>query len=199
MAPRWRRSDRATRGADAARPASWLGAGTLFSLALIALLVVGILTLNANGPDPESQPSAGARNSRCWRAKPAERLFARKMNQVRRRGHRRTLRFDPELSRVAREHTREMVRRRTLYHTSSNQLRRRVVRWILLGENVGVGGTVSSLHQAFMHSPAHRANIMRSSFRHSGVGVSEVGGRMWVTVIFQAATNPGTRLRMPRC
>jgi uncharacterized protein YkwD len=50
-----------------------------------------------------------------------------------------------------------------------------------------------------LHSPAHRHNILYSSFRHSGVGVSKRGGRMWVTVIFEASRNPGTRLRMPRC
>jgi uncharacterized protein YkwD len=107
--------------------------------------------------------------------------------------------MDPELSRVARKHTFEMVRRRTLYHTSAGKLRRRVVRWVLLGENVGVGGTVGSLHRAFMHSPAHRANVLRPTFNHSGVGVKKAGGRMWVTVIFQSRSNPGTRLRMPRC
>jgi hypothetical protein len=31
------------------------------------------------------------------------------------------------------------------------------------------------------------------------VGVKKADGRMWVTVIFEARENPGTRLAMPSC
>jgi uncharacterized protein YkwD len=203
MAPRWLWSDRSVDTEGPGRAASgrqtWLSGTVLVSLAVVALLVVAGLTLVGKGRDDGPQPSAAGRNNRCWRTKPSERRFQSKMNKVRRRGSRGRLQFDPELSKVARKHTGEMVRRRTLYHTSSDQLRRRVVRWQLLGENVGVGGAVGSLHRAFMLSPAHRANILRSTFNHSGVGVKKAGGRVWVTVIFQARSNPGTRLRMPRC
>jgi uncharacterized protein YkwD len=203
MAPLWLWSDRSVGDGGpeptAPRRQTWLSGTVLVSLAVVALLVVAGLTLVGRGRDDGPQPSAAGRNNRCWRTKPSERRFVSKMNKVRRRGSRGGLQFDPELSKVARRHTWEMVRRRTLYHTSSDQLRRRVVRWQLLGENVGVGGAVGSLHRAFMHSPAHRANILRSTFNHSGVGVKKAGGRMWVTVIFQARSNPGTRLRMPRC
>jgi Cysteine-rich secretory protein family len=180
----------------ALRRQTWLSAGALLSLAVAVLVVVAGLTLTSNRPGTGPQPSAAARNNRCWRSKPAEVGFNRKMNNVRGAGR---LKLDPELSRVARKHTGEMIRRNILYHTSTGQLSRRVVRWVLLGENVGVGGSVGSLHRAFMHSPPHRANILRSSFNHSGVGVRKAGGRMWVTIIFQANTNPGTRLSMPRC
>jgi hypothetical protein len=207
MAPRWFRGPGSagpqTDGPGSAGPEknrqSWLSGTVLVSLSVVALLVVAGLTLVPERGDDGPQPSAAARNNRCWRAKPAERRFLKKMNQARRRGNRGSLRFDPELSKVARKHTWEMVRRGTLYHTSSDQLRRRVVRWQLLGENVGVGGAVGSLHRAFMHSAGHRANVLRSTFNHSGVGVRKSGGRMWVTVIFQARDNPGTRLKMPRC
>jgi uncharacterized protein YkwD len=207
MAPRWFRGTGSAgareSGTGSAGPQrsgqSWLSGTVLVSISVAALLVVAGLTLVSERADDGPQPSAAARNNRCWRTKPTERRFQRKMNKARSRGNRGRLRFDPELSKVARKHTGEMVRRGTLYHTSAGQLRQRVVKWQLLGENVGVGGAVRSLHRAFMHSPGHRANVLRSSFNHSGVGVRKAGGRMWVTVIFQASTNPGTRLRMPRC
>ena len=137
--------------------------------------------------------------SGSWSYKASERGFASKMNLVRKAAGRSGLSLDPELSKAARKHTAEMVARDTLYHTPSRALKSRVTNWTWLGENVGVGGTVDSLHKAFMNSKAHRDNILFSKFRHVGVGVTEVNGRMWVTVIFEAESNPGTTLRMPAC
>jgi uncharacterized protein YkwD len=50
-----------------------------------------------------------------------------------------------------------------------------------------------------MNSPAHRDNIMFTSFRYVGVGTLQAKDRLWVTVIFENQRDPGTRLRMPRC
>ena len=56
--------------------------------------------------------------------------------------------------------------------------------WQRIGENVGVGYSVSSLHDAFMNSSGHRANIL-GDFNRVGVGVvHEASGRIWVTVVF---------------
>ncbi|MGH2808021.1 MAG: CAP domain-containing protein [Actinomycetota bacterium] len=143
--------------------------------------------------------TAVAADSGCWDTKRSERGFARKITVARRAAGRSRLSLDPELSRAARKHTFEMVRKDLLHHTSEPALRRRVTNWSTLGENVGVGGTVTSLHAAFMASPAHKDNILYKSFRHVGIGVVKRNGRMWVTVIFEAQTDPGTTLRMPRC
>jgi uncharacterized protein YkwD len=142
---------------------------------------------------------AAAADSKCWTYKTSERGFARKMNAARTEQGLNKLQLDPELSKAARVHTNEMIRRDELFHTTSDHLRQRVTNWILLGENVGVGGSVASLHQAFMNSPAHRDNIMHVTYRHVGIGVRKANGRMWVTVIFEAVTDPGTTLNMPRC
>jgi uncharacterized protein YkwD len=143
--------------------------------------------------------SAVAADSGCWVTKASEQGFAKKINTARRASGKNRLQLDPELSRAARKHTFEMVRKDLLHHTSESALRRRVTNWSTLGENVGVGGTVTSLHAAFMASPAHKDNILYSSFRHVGIGVVERNGRMWVTVIFEAQTDPGTTLNMPNC
>ena len=133
-------------------------------------------------------PSASAA---CYSNSRAEKRFARLINVARSATN---LTLDPQLSKAAKVHTKEMVRANSLHHTPSDVLRRRVTNWVELGENVGVGSTVTSLHQAFMNSTAHRANIVRSTYRYVGVGVVRKDGRMWVTVIFEARSNPGSPL-----
>jgi uncharacterized protein YkwD len=146
-----------------------------------------------------SSPPTTAAASGCWRLKSAERLFARKINHARARRDVARLHLDPQLSKVARKHSWEMKAKGSLHHTPLRVLGRRITRWRILGENVGWGASVASLHRRFMRSPAHRANILLRGFRHMGLGVQRQNGRLWVTVVFQAASDPGTSLRMPSC
>lgn len=155
--------------------------------------------IRRHGPPPAMWAAASRTDSQCWVSKTAEKGFHRLTNEVRERLGRARLRLDPELSKVARKHTREMTDQNLLHHTTADAMRRRVTFWAILGENVGVGGTVESLQTAFMNSPAHKENIVHGSFRHIGVGTASAAGRLWVTIVFQARDNPGTTLRMPRC
>ena len=59
-----------------------------------------------------------------------------------------------------------------------------VSNWSQLGDNVGRGASVSSIHDAFMNSSAHRAIILDPAFTHVGVGVVDAGDRLYVTEIF---------------
>jgi len=163
----------------------------LFGSFLLTAVTAGLLA-------PTMATSATA-NNQCWEYKTSERSFKLKINQERAELGLAKLRLDPELSKVALKHTNEMVAKNELYHTSSQQLKNRVTNWNVLGENVGVGGGVDSLHKAFMNSPAHAANVLNSGFKHVGVGVVKKGDRLWVTIIFEAVTNPGTTLPMPKC
>ncbi|MFN2595105.1 MAG: CAP domain-containing protein, partial [Actinomycetota bacterium] len=103
----------------------------------------------------------------CWKLWPSEKSFAVKTNSARSKNSVAKLHLDPQLSKVAKLHAREMAHRNVLYHTSSYDLMHRVTGWSSLGENVGVDGgvrdygstrTVTALQNAFMHSPEHRAN-----------------------------------------
>ena len=174
--------------------AACLGAGTAVSARVRASVPQG-----ADHAAGIHSAAATSSSSRCWSPRTEERGFTRAMNDSRAGAGRGRLRLDPELSKAARVHTREMVAKTLLHHTSAPTLSQRVTRWNLLGENVGVGNTVDSLHSAFMGSPAHRANVMLSSFRYVGVGTASAGGRLWVTVVFENRIDPGTRLKMPRC
>lgn len=40
--------------------------------------------------------------------------------------------------------------------------------WLKLGENVGYGGTIGQIHEAYLNSPGHRANIMDPAFTSMG-------------------------------
>lgn len=40
--------------------------------------------------------------------------------------------------------------------------------WQKLGENVGMGGSITQVHQAYLNSPGHRANIMDPAFTSMG-------------------------------
>lgn len=135
---------------------------------------------------------AGSATAACPAPTRKEKKFARLINQA--RVGVADLRMDRQLTKAAKVHTREMIKGNTLYHTPSDKLRRRVTNWTTLGENVGVGSTVTSLHQAFMNSPAHRDNILYSTYRYVGVGAIKANGRLWVTVIFEAKSDPGSPL-----
>lgn len=137
--------------------------------------------------------------SNCFQNKPEEVGFLRKINAARRDQSRGQLQLDPELTKVARKHTREMTAKNLLHHTKTAAFKTRVTNWTMLGENVGVGSTVDSLHKAFMDSPSHRDNVLYNTYRHIGIGTRERNGRLWVTIVFEAESDPGTTLRMPRC
>ncbi len=64
--------------------------------------------------------------------------------------------------------------------------------WVALGENVGVGPSVNSIHHSFMNSSGHRGNIL-GDFTHVGIGaVRESENKLWVTVVFMKASGGTT-------
>ena len=162
------------------------------------LAVAGIISVLFGATIPNVAATAQTKSS-CWTVKDYEKGFAAQTNAARSRAGVSKLTLDPQLSKAARMHTREMIKRNLLYHTPNDKLTHRVTNWTVLGENVGVGGTVDSLQDAFLHSPEHKANIVFPQFKYMGIGSLERGGRLWVTVIFESAKNPGTPLRMPSC
>jgi uncharacterized protein YkwD len=96
------------------------------------------------------------------------------------------LKIDRVLSEYAARHSREMASAGYLFHSPEDQLRAALGdrRWVIAGENVGVGTDLPALERAFMASPPHRANVLRTSYAHTAVGVVTRGNRVWVTVIF---------------
>jgi uncharacterized protein YkwD len=58
--------------------------------------------------------------------------------------------------------------------------------WQEIGENVGVGPDESSIENAFMNSPEHRANILNPDYTQVGIGTATGSdGRLYVTQDFR--------------
>jgi uncharacterized protein YkwD len=112
--------------------------------------------------------------------------FLQKLNQARRSAGLAPVVSDPELAPTSRTWSQHMASRNVLSHDPNlvaivSQIE---PAWRSVAENVGYGYSVQSLHDAFMASAGHRANILRSSYNRVGIGVVHSGGRIWVTVRF---------------
>jgi len=84
---------------------------------------------------------------------------------------------------VAREQARRMAGSNRLYHNP--RLTSEVTNWRWVGENVGYGPSVLSVHRAFMNSPAHRSNILDRDYTEVGIGAVVANGRVWVAQVFR--------------
>jgi uncharacterized protein YkwD len=61
--------------------------------------------------------------------------------------------------------------------------------WKALGENVGYSSPTSNtyltIHNAFVRSSGHYANLVKAGYTHMGVGVAkDSSGRVWVAEVF---------------
>ena len=112
----------------------------------------------------------------------AESSFVNKTNSARAAAGKAPLQVYWDLTDDARAHSKRMMEEGTLYHNPN--LGSVTTGWEALGENVGVGPSVSLLFDAFMNSSGHRANIL-GNYNYIGVGVSaETETKLWVTMIF---------------
>ena len=86
---------------------------------------------------------------------------------------------------IARSHAEHMAATKNLAHSPDLGGRvATVVNWQRVGENVGYGSSMDAIHQKFMSSAGHRANIL-GNYNLVGVGVSrDETGRYWVVEIF---------------
>lgn len=88
-----------------------------------------------------------------------------------------------DLVAVARAQATRMADSGTLFHNPN--LATDVTNWRWVGENVGYGPDVQTVHVAFMNSDGHRANILDADYSEVGVGVVERGDRVWVAEVFR--------------
>lgn len=143
--------------------------------AMAALLVALLLT----GSFPARSAAAPERTGRRMQ-------MLGLTNEARASHDRRVLEFAASLSRYAKQHSREMAEAGYLFHSTADELRDALqgYDWQLGGENIGVGGSLENLQDAFMASKPHRQNILRRVYDHAAVGIVRADGRIWVTVIF---------------
>lgn len=146
---------------------------------------------------PSGTGAAPSSDNPCWKYKRSEKRLANLINDA--RSDTGNLKLDPELSRVAKKQARAMAKAGKVFHSPERRLANRITNWLAIGENVGAGANARSLHQAFMASPTHKANILEPSYTNVGVFTIKRDGRLWAAVIFEGVDNPGTTFKMPSC
>jgi hypothetical protein len=89
-----------------------------------------------------------------------------------------------DLTSIANRWAAHMAANRTLAHNPSATSE--VCCWQAMGENVGVGGSVSQIQQAFMASSPHRANILSGTYTQVGIGTARGSdGQLYVDELFR--------------
>ena len=92
-----------------------------------------------------------------------------------------TLKLDPELTQVGRKHSIDMFQRGYFSHVSTNgegpfdRMKEDGVQFTNAGENIALAPTLDIAHSGLMHSPGHRANILRPEFGRLGIGIVDGG------------------------
>lgn len=100
------------------------------------------------------------------------------------------LRLDDRLTAAARKHTQLMVQHSSLSHQfpgepdPQTRMTDAGVPSDAEGENVDLNQSISGAHDALMHSPPHRANILNPDYNAVGAGVIRSGDNVWVTEDF---------------
>jgi uncharacterized protein YkwD len=135
-------------------------------------------------PSPAGQPASQPAES----ATSSEAKFFKLINAERTGRGLRPLKQSGYLHEMAREHAARMARDGRIYHNysglQSSQTQRRLGYPEMLGENVGVGPSTKWLHDEFMSSTKHRANILDSRYTGMGIGVVISDGSIWVVEDF---------------
>ena len=111
----------------------------------------------------------------------AEKLTLDLHNKTRKENGLKPLCMDPTLTKAAREHSKDMIRRGYFGHnspegeSSGERLRRLGYDWSATGENLAWGSGSFSIaknrFQAWMRSEGHRLNIFSQKYEEVGVGV----------------------------
>ncbi len=102
------------------------------------------------------------------------------------------LAWDPQLQRLANQHSHEMMTRGYFGHVSPSngdltaRLRDAAVFTHRAAENLVRSSSSSRAHARLMESPSHRANILDPDLTHLGIGVARRNGELVVTQIFVA-------------
>jgi uncharacterized protein YkwD len=123
----------------------------------------------------------------------AERQLFNAANQERKAHGLPSLKPDEALANAARAHAQRMAEQGTISHQlpgEPNLLSRAKAggahfSWI--SENVDEGQNATTIHQSFMRSPQHRANILDSDMDSVGIGVAERNGQVFAVEDFSKA------------
>jgi hypothetical protein len=171
--------------------------------ALLAPLALCIIALGLSLPT-SAFATTSARGSVAFRSgtvdASAEQDFLNRTNSLRSSLGLPALRSNSELLAKARSWSQTQATSGSIFHST---LTSGVTQnWHRLGENVGMGPDVGSIHNALVASPRHYENLSDSGFTEVGIGVVRQGNVIYVTQVFMelmpsstttqtATTSPG--------
>ena len=104
-----------------------------------------------------------------------------------------SLKSDEALANAARKHAQRMAEQATVSHqfpgeaSLPSRARAAGAHFTWLSENVDEGPNATAIHQSFMKSPRHRANILDTDMDSAGIGVAERNGQMFAVEDFSKA------------
>jgi uncharacterized protein YkwD len=132
----------------------------------------------------------------------SEKTLFEAANRERASQHLKALQWDPALAAAARQHASRMARHNELSHQFPDEpsLQERVrgagVHYSAIAENVGEGPSAESIHSQWMHSPAHRANLLDPDL--SAIGIAAVPGQGDMLFAVEDFSQPQTARLRPR-
>ena len=110
-----------------------------------------------------------------------EAVMLEMVNQERAKHGLKLLKADPELTQVARLHSKDMFARGYFAHVNPegkdpfDRMRSHNIKFLNAGENLALAQTVEIAHKNLMNSPGHRANILNPGFGRLGIGILDGG------------------------
>jgi uncharacterized YkwD family protein len=154
------------------------------------------IDVTANAPDnsvnidhaanPPDRPNVGQVSNTGLNAMENEML--RLVNDERAKAGLKPLESAPDLARVARMKSQDMVDNGYFSHQSPTygspfeMIRDNGISYRAAGENIAMNGSVLKAHQALMNSDGHRANILNPNFTHIGIGIVQNNGKAGIMV-----------------
>lgn len=127
----------------------------------------------------------------------SEAELLRLLNRDRAQSGLKPLSLDARLTKIARAHSEEMVRKRSVFHhspttgTPEDRVRRAKIKNSIIAENLAQAPTEEEAERSLMDSPGHRRNILDPSLTQVGIGVATLvtpqGSRqLYITQLFIA-------------
>jgi len=120
-----------------------------------------------------------------------EQELVKQLNASRREAGLPALRVNPKLTEAARKHSAIMAEQQKLSHilpgedSVAKRLADTGLHFNRSGENVGYNTDFNGVHEGFMNSPPHRANILSPDYTEVGIGVvHDDKGVWWATQDF---------------
>ena len=149
-------------------------------------------------PAARGQYARSEQQSGRARLSDAEQLFAL-ANLARIHAGLSPLKWDPALAEAARRHCLRMAQEGPIAHRYGGEpsLTERAAavgaHFSLIEENVAVGPSANSIHEEWMHSPPHRANMLNPNVDRIGTAIVAARGTLYAVADFSAAVRQLSR------